>query len=330
LVTSNVPWLRGGKIDFFAPVDGWTADDYILDFWSIAQAYVVNKYGHLTRDRNQFNIDDLQGVANEALVNFARDDFFPWCEENNKIATDKRLFWSLAKRQLNWRVNDYLEAHTDQHDSTQDLEELPSLSWMRTNFNRHVDASTLHVQLVDKLETLPTADQAILALYHFEGQTVYEIAKSMGLSVSTTQRYLRMANTNVLVAGIYLAAHIPEGTTAPVPLGSETTLTRWVHTTYQADVDSYLKYVAIHYRADVRYLVDMLNAANGIRTRNGFTGGAAHAVKAKFTEDQVREIRTRLEHGEKRRALAAAYNVNYGTISAIEHRTSYAYVKDAA
>jgi hypothetical protein len=330
LVTSNVTWLRGRDIDFFAPVDDWTPDHYIAEFWGITEAYVASKYARTARTRNGANIGDLQGVGLEALVNFSRNDFFPWCEENNKTATDKRLFWAMAKRAINWRIGTHLEKNTDQNDSVNALEEMPTLSWMRTNFKNHVDASSVQGQMVDKLEALPIADQVMLALYHFEEMTLAEVGVVIGVTMQTVRKYLALANSSALYAAISVTTELTPQAPALVALREDSSLTEWVEDMYHADVASYLQYVAIHYRADVRYLVDMLSAANGNRVRNGHPEGREATHTAQFTDEQIRDIRTRLAAGEKQGPLASQYQVTDSVISRIKNRHAYAYVKDAA
>jgi len=327
MVTQIVGPNRSKSVDFTADISGWTSDDYVLRFWYYVQGYVTNKWGHHARNIADAQVSDMQGVAIETLINFARDEYKPLCERLGATPTDPRLFWSFVKRQLNWKLADYFaDLRNDQ--TIEDDEEMPSLTWMRTQFSKHVDSSTLQNDLATALAQMNHTDQTLFALYYFEEMQRNDVCEVLGLSSNGINVRIRQAAERLLHAAMGLTTELqPLDGRQPVDWDLSRA-DQWTRATYGVPLPTYLEYVTIHYRADVSYLVDILNTANRIYGRRYHyeENPRAQARGARLTDEQVNEIRRRLANGERGRDIAPDYPVKEGAIYAIKRGDAYGYV----
>lgn len=326
--------VNSQRIAFMTPVTGWTPDRYIIEFWDYAQGYVVRVFRHRVNASN-VTLDDLTGVAIEGLIRFARDEFETIVERMGATPTDKRLFWACARRYLNFAVTKWLDREQRFEASVEELEEEPSLSWMRSNLSRHSAMSTIQDSIVDRVAALPAGHQLLLALRFYEEMTLADVATLTGYTDVTVRKHIKRATDRILEQALSV---VTETTFSPTvePLRHDTSRAeRWAADTYGADIDHYLQFVLVNYRHDVSYLVDFLDAGNGKRIHNGDNGDAAHlAPRSTLTSDQVHTIRERLDNGDTAEQLAADYPVSIDTIWRIKRGVGYAWVpvkqKDAA
>jgi hypothetical protein len=310
------------------PVTGWTPDDFIVDFWEQSQGWVTNQYWKRIQGTN-IAMSDLQGVAADSLVKFARNDYDIIVGRMETTVTDRRMFWALLRRRLNWDLGTYITENQRRDDSVDDLEEMPTLSWMRTNLGqvKH-DPNLLHA-LVYRVTELEAVDQMILALYYFEELAMEQVAAIVGLSSNTIGSRIRSCAALVLKAAIGLVDRFePVGVPTRQPW-NQGNAGDWTKHNYGVGVDAYLAYVAVHYRADVSYLVDMLRSGNGERIRRDDGRTAKdRAAKAKLTDEQVQDIRRRVDAGEKYAPIMQQYEISDTAVSHIKHRRTYAWVPE--
>jgi predicted transcriptional regulator len=318
---------RSERIDFMSPVHGWSSEDYILEFWHYAQGYVVNEWYRKVHGTN-VTVHDLQSAAIETLIRFARDEFESVVERMGAVPTDKRLLWALARRRLNWSLSDYLQRNLRFDPSIEDLEETPSLAWMHAKLAAAQHLSTVHQQLVDVVSTLPQLHQLLLALRYYETKSLPDIGHLVGFEQQTVRKYLRQATDRVLAGALTIVDRAqPIAHPTPVEWNDEHAKV-WARCTYTATIDRYLQFVLVNYREDVSYLVDFLDAANGqvIKPSNRKERGrlANHAL----TDQQVHDIRARLNTGQTYADIAAAVGCSWQTVGRIKRGDGYAYVPE--
>lgn len=317
------------RINFLAAVDGWQPENYIIEFWDYAQGYVIRKFRRRISASN-ITLDDITGVAIESLIRFARDEFEGIVERLGATPTDKRLFWACARRHLNSAVTQWLNREQRFEASVEDLEEEPTLAWMRSNLSRHADMSTLQDDVVDRVATLPTGHQLLIALRFYEEMTLKDVAALTGYSDVTVRKHIKRATDRILDQALSVVTETTETRFSPTiePLQHDTTGTeQWAADTYGVDLDRYLQFVLVAYRHDVSYLVDLIDAGNGKRIHNGENGDAAHlAPRSTLTSSQVHTIRERILRGDAAAAIAADYPISVDTVWRIKRGVGYAWV----
>lgn len=310
------------------PVDTWTPDDFIVDFWEQSQGWVTNRYWKRIEGSN-ITMTDVQGVAADSLIRLARDDYESVVASMDTIVTDRRMFWALLKRRLNWDLSGYLAANMRHDDSVDELEELPTLSWMRTNLSQTRHDPQLLRALVYRITQLTPESQMLLALYFYEEVGMGEIADIMGLSKPTISKRLHKSAALVLRAAIDLVDHVAQPQVPAEHQWDRRSADAWSRENYGVDMDVYLQYVAVHYRADVSYLVDMLRFSNGDRVRRGDTRSPRSlSTGSRLTDEQVYDIRRRIDAGEKYASIAEQYGIVESTISHIRSRRTYAWLPE--
>jgi RNA polymerase sigma factor (sigma-70 family) len=274
-----------GRTDWAELGDGWAPDDYIVEFWAWAVARTTAKWSGAARRSHMTDIDELCATAAEALIKFSRA--FPvWCEEHD-VPPTVPLFASILGQAIDGGISDFLKSSRARvMTSTEALEgaadEEPDEDWIRTGLSRYRPPSLLHGQLVDFIESMTPKDQTVLALLYFDGLKQSEVAPLFGVSQVTIANYARRATSRILSHSKSLVVEDP----APRPRSTHDEdyayspeLCAWTADRYGTDPDTYLKYIAINYRADVSYILDFLDHGNGIiRTQRG--RGAATLKRA--------------------------------------------------
>jgi predicted transcriptional regulator len=319
---------RSQRINFLSSVQGWSSEDYILEFWYYAQGYVVNEWYRKVHGTN-ITTHDLQSAAIETLIRFARDEFEDVVARMGAVASDKRLFWALARRRLNWSLTEYLQRHLRFDPSLEDLEENPSLAWMHAKLASAQHTSTLHQQLVDVVGTLPQLHQLLLALRYYETKTLPDIGYLVGFEQQTVRKYLKQATDRVL-AGALTVVDKAQPIAHPSPVEwDQKAAEEWSRCTYTADIDHYLRFVLVNYREDVSYLIDFLDASNGQSVKPSLQGAKRGRMNHHtLTDEQVQEIRARAATGEAYASIAEDYPCTWQTVGRIKRGDGYAYVPD--
>ena len=277
--------------------------------WSISQAFVVSSF---FRGYGPW-LDELKSQASESFVLHV-NGYDEWCEKHGYNASDEGLFYALAKKRIRWDCLAYMDnVHGRKETGTEE-------EWgeIRTQLSvRHRD-SLLHHQLASFVETLPLRERVYLALVAFEEIPVTKIAPLVEGHHVTIGKAIRTGAERVLLEAMRLTM------TGELPKPEPTGRTRWVPPTplleqierwYGCDLDTYLEYVQIHYRADVSYLVEILDRANGGGPQRGNLGN-----NRKLTADQVQEVITRLYAKEKHEDIARDYGVTRGAITQLKKR----------
>lgn len=306
--------------------DEWNAERYTLEFWHRSLAYVTRRWGHLAAFHAVAQYSDLQGIATETLVDGARA-WFGYCEDTANDPTAKRLFWWFIKQRIDWAVIRYNKEKARNTDSINHLESriaegTGGTEWLATQIARSFPPSTLHADIANFIPTLAFELEIVLALYYFEELPIANIAEIIGLKPSAISTRIGKATTRIVhhAHGLVLNQ-------APPPMSGYDTgylpppsLTDWIRQRYDTDPITYLRYVHVHYQADVTYLVDFANRANGITHARGHPGPHTNSRpwNTKINDQQLTEIQARLAAGDTGRAIAADYGVAESVVSKIK------------
>jgi hypothetical protein len=92
-------------------------------------------------------------------------------------------------------------------------------------------------------------------------------------------------------------------------------LVAYIRGQYGCNIATYLEFVRVHYRADVSYVVEILDRANGRGPHRGKGGNYR-----KLSEEQTEEIIRRLWAGENHGDIAEHYGVSREAITAVKRR----------
>ena len=236
------------------------------DMWDHAIRYTMKRYGGNVRVNRFTRREDLISVAgesfSESLVAFPK-----WCADH-RADQAPGLFWTFTKKRIDWDLLKYLERRT-RADVTaiDDNEEREDAQWVRTQLTMHVAHSELHRELADIITTMTTRDRVIFALVCFEElpfghiQQLFDTHTHAVVSAQIKKASLRFqyhAINRILSTKVERnkPKWIPTYET-PAPLA------RWTQSTYGVDLDTYLTYVDVHFRADVSYLIEILERSHG-------------------------------------------------------------------
>lgn len=274
----------------------------LAKLWRISQAHTARRF------RGHPYLDELLSEASESFVKFA-NEFDDLCERHGYSSPDNALFYTLVKRRIVWDCLRYLDRGAPRNEEGVEDEFGNPRSALRV----HNPDSILHHQLADFVSTLHLREQLYLALIVFEELPQTRIAELCGSAQSVVHRAIRTAAERVQMHALRLT--IDTTLPPPAPLGP----TKWqppaditdrIRRSYGCDVETYLAYVQANYHADVSYIVEILDRANGRGPARGNRGN-----NRKLTDEQVSEIIVRLRAGEKHDDIAKHYDVTRAAIT---------------
>jgi len=325
------------KIAWHTSFSDWSVDGYVWKFWFLSQAWLVKRHGERAERTVGIDYTDLQELAVGTLLDFAPG----WpdiCERQGLDPANVRIFWHMLKLELGWAAGRYFarpefDEKNVRKPLTQVLEggdETESPDLIRTILMLRTGAdSMLQQQIVDVIGRLSSEEQMLLALRFHEELSKAEIghvlspdAKGDG-SAGLMMKRMRVAAERVLLVASTLTGdtrvEIP-----PAPASSAKYLANaetWTWANYQCDVDTYLEWVRVCYRADVRALVDILIIGRGgvIRVDAPATSNA----RAPLSMHTIAEIRRRLAEGESQMSISRDLGVGQPTISNIKRGRAY-------
>jgi hypothetical protein len=289
----------------------WDANRYVMEFWAILERRLLNQYGNGTPPTL---MSDILDVGLESLI-VTSQMFHAWCGERGLDAADKPLFWSVVKRRTTWEVTDFFSARFKDPESLDTLvdAEVPDEDLIRTQLNMHQSVSFTHEQIARFITTLSPRDQLFLAMRIFEEMPVAELAKMNSTSGASVSAAVMRSTKQVLAYSLTMVSDLemPERSKYSVPSTRiPQQMTDWISAKYGLALDDYLQYVACCYKADVSYLVDMIDTANGHRRK------VPAARKYKLTPDQRAEVDARIANGESFTSISQDYDISNHSISA--------------
>lgn len=252
--------------------EAWTPDRFVTEFWGIAEAHVNKTWSWISRTNHMADHDDLVSVALEALT-IAANEWPQWCAKSDADPLIKQHFWAFAKKRINWVTIRYLDRKAQTQPSIDEFEQdladgtAGAGDWLNTQLNNHHPPSMLQAQLVDYISTLTLKEQLMLALVYYEEMSLDD-ARILGgwQSTPAVGAVLATASREILHHALsqtraYTPPQPARGWAPAWQLPQQ--LTTWIKTQYDTDPDTYLRYVAANYRADISYTLDFLNRAHG-------------------------------------------------------------------
>lgn len=276
-----------------------------IDFerlWRISQAQTASRF------QGDPYLDELLSVASETFAEFVAnlDDL---CERHGYSDMSPALFYALVKRRVGWACLRFLERRLPKNE--EGIED--KLGGPRTVLRVFNPDSLLHHQLADFIATLPRRERLYLALIVFEEIPLGKIAVLADSGVSTVSIAIIRAAERVLMQALRLTidTELPDPPAMrPRPWEPPAEITERIRRGYGCDVDTYLTYVQANYHADVSYIVEILDRANGEGPARGNRGN-----NRKLTDEQVDEILDRLRAGEKHDDIARDYGVSGSAVT---------------
>lgn len=272
------------------------ADIDLEKLWRISQAHTASRF------RGHPYLDELLSEASESFVKFA-NEFDDLCERHGYSSPDNALFYTLVKRRIGWDCLQYLERRAPRGEEGVEDQFGQPRSVLRI-FNPD---SLLHHQLADYVATLHLRERLYLALIVFEELPLTKIARLCGSADSVVHRAIHTAAERIQLHALRLTVD------TALPQAAPQRPTKWqppaevvdrIRRAYGCDVETYLAYVQANYHADVSYIVEILDRANGRGPARGNAGN-----NRKLTDDQVQEIIARLRAGESHGDIAKDYGI---------------------
>lgn len=316
------------------------AEDLVWTFWFNAQTYATKRYGRLVDQLPQVDLSDLQILATDALMKLGKR-FDAIKLELAGPGARKAVFWHFAKRDIDQDVLNLIHGKRRYLPNaaltamSSDGDEFDSPELARTQLHAPIEHSTLLPEMVEAISMFEPAEQFTLALRFYEQTSTRDMARIIGIAQSSVDERVQHATLRTLNVALRLVeADPPEQLKAPAPrfLHHMQNAETWTSAVYGCDLQSYLAYVRIMYRADVAPVRSMIDRANGV-----FSGQRVEAYRDEnprsnvrngyeMSDEQVREIRKRLAAGEMGKDIAAAYGVTKSVISLLKNGKTYAYV----
>lgn len=281
MVVTPLPTLRNARTlgrDWDANEEAWDAERFVIEFWGIAEAHVIRRWRDASTRTVIANLDDLSGVAAESLIQFA-SKWHAWCERVGKDPTAKALFWSIAKRQIDFSIIKYLDTKSKLDLSLEAMGDSPTADWYRTEIARHRDPSMLHRDIANHINTLKTRHQTYLALHFFEDMSLATIEPLVELKSTghrTVSKHISDATERVLNYALRQTLDtVPDTFPHERDIGfiPPDRLATWIKDRYGTDLETYLRYVSTQYAADIVYILHILDRAYGHFYRRDVTCG---------------------------------------------------------
>jgi DNA-directed RNA polymerase specialized sigma24 family protein len=293
--------------------------------------YIHNNYRWI-EDRGHclLTVDDLKQVASIQMLDLA--ERWPAIAEDRGFPDDRdaqeKLFWAFLKHEVKQAVQEHVQSVTRQykegpssHNSLDDFDpnarsEHPDD--VRTALWRYAPPSMLLEDVVDFFTIQPVQDKLAIALRYFDGLSLEMLAGMMGIEPASCRSRAKRASKRILDYAKNQCVDEPNDLEPRRTHGWETpeAITNYVRNRYRTDVANYLGYVTLCFRADVSYLVDILDAGNG----GVFRSPLAVNGRATLTASQLFEIDARLGGGETQSQIARDMALPIATVQSAAHR----------
>lgn len=279
----------------------------LANLWRLTQALTVRRWAG-----SDYDLDELLGVASESFINHV-DAYDEWCQNHGYNPTDVGLFVTLVKKRVHWDILNVVR--TVHFDLPVENEEGEPRTDLRVPFRD----SALHHTLVARVRKLKLKERLVLALVCFEEMPVGKIGQLLGTTQAVAGRAITLASERILLTAMQNTMTMPVEQLPEKPgvWKPPQTLTDWITRHYNTDIDNYLRYVEIHYDADVSYLVEMIDRGNGSGPQRGIPGRPS-----KLTDAQKADIIERLTAGRERHEdIAKDYKLSRSAVSMMnKHR----------